>query len=204
MVLFISKYGYKYRYKMFLSSGFPVGRLVLRAGTILYRARKITDNLPWLQSYKCADTDKTGLYFSDDPILCIGMGIEYQSDVVLGRFRLLRSIALYNGKYSFRNIAPERYFREDGSFICHVNATKEENINHYDRNMLPIYKDRDIVYVTDGSNLNEIFICDADLQYLEFEYAKTLSLDCIKKYIRYGNESFANFQNRSGAMCQKN
>jgi len=161
-------------------------KIKLRAGTTIYRARMVTDELPWLQAYKCGDTDKTGLYFSDSYLLCLGMGPEYLSDMVLCTYVTTRPLILYRGKYSFRDINPERYFREDGSFICNVDLADSENINHYDPDMLPIYDGRDTVYsnLRNSGCLGEIFICDEDLQYLEFEGAETWSLDRIKASIK--------------------
>jgi len=57
---------------------------------------------------------------------------------------------------------------------------------HYDPDMLPIYGGRDTVYdnLLNSGCLGEIFICDEDLQYLEFRGAETWPLNRIKASIR--------------------
>lgn len=131
--------------------------VTLLTGATIYRARATTDSSPALRANVCNDTDKTGLYFSDDPRLCLGMSLEYNYDIYLYEYRVVKPIVLFESKYGFRNINPERYFK-DGCFIPNVNIIDEENINHYDNGAVPIFDG-----VQQSSALGEIFIREHDL-----------------------------------------
>ncbi len=152
---------------------------ILPAGSIIYRARNALDESHHLKANRCDDTDKIGLYFSDCPILCMGMAIEYGVDIHLCTYRVERSIILYNGKYSFREINPERFFK-NGKFIVDVKILRDENICHYDTDALPIYDGVSMHHMIRDENMfGEIFICEDELENLTLLDVKELSLKMV-------------------------
>lgn len=138
------------------------------AGTIIYRARNILDNSNYTNPNKDPDTDKFGLYFSDAIELCQMMALEYQQELVICEFKITKTIKLFNGKYSFRNINNSRYFDKNGKFIPNVDILENENINHYDLDSLPIIENVDEYFQNIHMEFGEIFINVNDLQFVQF------------------------------------
>lgn len=156
---------------------------VLPVGTILYRARNAADPSYCLDPNECQDTGKIGLYFSDDRLLCVGMAIEYQVDIHLCVFVVTSPIVLYKGKYCFRDINPERYFK-DGAFQFDVDVIEEENISHYDQDALPIYDKVEEVHADQNEDLfEEIFISSSELDCLALLEVEELALEECKKLV---------------------
>jgi len=74
-----------------------------------------------------------GIYFSKNKYTPLGMILEYNKPMYLCKYKIKKDIKLYNGKYIFRSLEPERYYRtiEDwrkGKFIFNINP--RESINH--------------------------------------------------------------------------
>jgi hypothetical protein len=138
------------------------------AGSIIYRARNILDKSEYTNPNKDPDTDKIGLYFSDAIELCQMMEIEYNQKLVICKYQITKPIKLFNGKYSFRNINPSRYFDENGNFIPNVDILESENINHYDLNMLPIIENANEYFQNIHMEFGEIFINNHDLEFVQF------------------------------------
>lgn len=146
---------------------------VLPAGTVIYRARSANDPTFHLDANHCGDTGKTGLYYSDYKLLCIGMAVEYQKDIHLCTYLVERPIVLYEGKYSFRGINPERFLNG-----LDVEVIPEENISHFDAEAIPIYEEADQVHRSQPDNLfGEIFIAEGELQGLTFMHMEEISLE---------------------------
>lgn len=108
-------------------------KLVIYPGAILYRCQ--IEEEPDIQFRECCDTGKTGCYLTDS--LNIASGIAYEKKSLSKRFfihhyRVVKFLRLPRGKYSFRNISPERYFDESGNLILDVEVNKNENISHYE------------------------------------------------------------------------
>jgi hypothetical protein len=80
--------------------------IVLRKYTILYRsAIDICEDLIKCKK-KCSDTNKEGVYFSDNIIIPIGMSFEYfhcdfPKEPFIGKFIVTEDIALFIDKYSY-------------------------------------------------------------------------------------------------------
>ncbi len=159
-------------------------RIVLLPGMVIYRARSIQDKSLALQANHCLETDKVGLYFSDDSRICLGMAIEYGIDIELYSYVVTREIELFEGKYCFRMINPDRYFAEDGSFVPNVPILDEEMIGHYDPSSLPIYEGASEVHANDQDFLGEIFIVHEDLDSLAVLDSQELSLEVIKRLLQ--------------------
>lgn len=152
---------------------------VLPAGSIIYRAHNTEDPSAYLNANYCEDTGKTGLYFSDKKKLCMGMGVENGVDIALCTYRVKQSIVLYEGKYSFRNINPDRYFR-DGRFLCDTDVISEENISHFDQSAIPVFDGAERIYGgQSGEFLGEIFICDRELENLMLLDVEEIQLERI-------------------------
>lgn len=150
---------------------------VMPAGTIVYRARNAMDPTFHLSPNECEDTGKTGLYFSDYKLLCVGMALEYQTDIHLCMYKTVRSVVLFGGKYCFRDINPERYFK-DGVFQFNVNIVEDENINHFDQGAVPIYDNVETAHRGQSEDLfGEIFIGGSELDCLELLGVEELTLE---------------------------
>lgn len=105
-------------------------------GTLLFRSYRTTKDL---KPYRCNDTGKHGLYYANYPLLSIAMALEYEQDMKLQCYATTMDICATNGKYSFRNMNPHRYFDKDGTMILHVQPLENENISHFDHAMGPMF-----------------------------------------------------------------
>jgi len=105
----------------------PKGEILFRTAPSICNYKNIElcyDNL-----MKCSDSGKTGIYFGRLPIIAISMCIEYNKLMEFGVFKVLEDIIVYKDKYGFREINPERYYK-DNKLIPYVSVKEEENINH--------------------------------------------------------------------------
>lgn len=130
----------------------------LKAGTLLYRFSKEKKE----STYKCNDTGKEGLYFSNNKIIPLGMCLEYNNPGFIHTYQLKRDIILYKGKYSFRKLEFERFYENLENFKKN-NFTKNINpyinYNHLDKNIYPIHNEFNKNFWKRKSlNNHEIFI----------------------------------------------
>jgi len=141
-------------------------------GTILYRATTYPTRLGLR---KCTDTGKYGVYLGSSQLLCRGMGFEYGCDMYQSRYITKKPIAVFRGKYGFRDIEPDRFYvcQESGMIRPGVRISPTTNINHFDFEAHPI--DDSVQYrgETDG----EIFISN------EKDLSKLRLIDC--RYVRH-------------------
>jgi len=69
------------------------------------------------------------------------MALEYKKDMFFGSFVTIQDMYVQWGKYSFRDIYPERYFDENGKFIPNVKILDDENISHIDDGITPLFEE---------------------------------------------------------------
>jgi hypothetical protein len=50
----------------------------------------------------------------------MGMVLEYNQDLVLGKYKLEKDLYVICGKYSFRLLDPKSFFKENGDLILRV------------------------------------------------------------------------------------
>jgi hypothetical protein len=144
---------------------------VIIPGTILYRCQIEEDSEIIFR--KCCDTGKMGCYLT--PSRHIAEGIAKEKKNLSNRFfihtyRVVKEFSLPLGKYSFRNIHPERYFDKSGKMFLNVEPQKDENISHYD-----------FIYAIDSDNDDEgmeIFIIK-DEEKDSIEYIESEIIDLI-------------------------
>jgi hypothetical protein len=157
--------------------------MIIPEGTFLYRTSIGEETLT---AKLDEDTDKTGLYFANYPLLAMGMALEYNTDMIFNVYRLKKSVVVYDGKYSFRTMHQDRYFNEHG-FIPNVNILESENINHLDREALPIINNGEYDFHQNLTNRNEfhgeVFIAKHDLDKIEKVAQYKLSVDRLKAVI---------------------
>tara|TARA_B100000886_G_scaffold328071_1_gene276126 strand:- start:1377 stop:2294 length:918 start_codon:yes stop_codon:yes gene_type:complete len=89
------------------------------------------------QVRKCIDTGKIGIYLSEDILLSLAIMLENNEVMEIGAFTLCKNIVIPKGKYAYRNINPERYFK-DGEIKPNVEVDPEDNISHIDCGLLPL------------------------------------------------------------------
>lgn len=116
--------------------------VTIPAGTTLYRtADDICSYNPKTicnRKAKCSNTDKVGIYFSTYILQALGMCAEYNRNLQLGIFKTTHPITVRIGKYSYRDIHPERH-----SIIQANSLLPNEQIGHFNRNMEPIIEYND-------------------------------------------------------------
>jgi hypothetical protein len=108
-------------------------KIIIPSGTILYRAAdNICEYSKSLIKMKqiCTNTGKKGVYLSTYLLQSLAMAIEYNRNLQLGIFKTVKPISITEGKYSFRNIHPERYYDNKGNLILNVTPLKNEMISH--------------------------------------------------------------------------
>lgn len=150
--------------------------ITLPKNTILYRT---SINNEGISPKYDSDTAKTGLYFSNYPILALSMSIEYDVDMILKVYKTTKEMYLYNGKYSFREINKNRYYVEN-TLIFNVSVQPEENVNHFDNTLYPIV-DFDFELRTNKTDdQGEIFLNNVSL--LNIELVKTYEVSKAKLY----------------------
>lgn len=89
-------------------------------GTTIYLAipneqSHLPQTLMGTMGTECQDTGKTGIYFSDNELIPLGIILERQEVMKLVAYKLSRPLTCYNGKYSFRTLDRTRMYasRED-------------------------------------------------------------------------------------------
>ena len=85
-------------------------RITLPKGTKLYGTYPTTCNE--LEARYDEETGKYGKYFSTDVYIPLGMILEYNNPANLCTFELLEDIECYVGKYSFRQLEADRFYKK--------------------------------------------------------------------------------------------
>ncbi len=133
---------------------------------------------------KCSDTDKMGIYFGNMPILAIAMSLEYNKLMDIGIFKIKRDklkplLKKRKGKYAYRQMHPERYFTSiTKKFIPNVPLLPEENVPHFDCDILPLKNKTDLL-LPDAKNeelraMNscEIFLTEKEIKEIKLKLHK--------------------------------
>ena len=113
------------------------------------------------------------------------MAIEYGEDLELGVFETTAPIKVMNGKYAFRYIHPERYFKDDGSVIAGVKLKKDENVSHIGETY-PILDFKKHVRFDKDLDLDngEVFLASTeDLKKVKMIKTYRFSVDDLKKFL---------------------
>jgi hypothetical protein len=161
---------------------------LIPAGTILYRASpdicSYGSNL-CNQKRQCENTTKTGVYFSTYILQALAMAIEYDRDLELGIFVTTAPISVRIGKYSFRNIHPERWKIWPKNHILIEN----ENISHFNSDMQPIITFNNVPINYAQFDLNpgegELFLTKKEeLDAIRLEETYKISVDALKRLIK--------------------
>jgi hypothetical protein len=167
--------------------------ITLRKGTKLYRAAKS----PEVSLRHCDDTDKTGAYFAIDPLTAIAMSLEYNKSMSLSVYELTSAITFTEGKYSFRDIHPERYYNKSGEVKPGVDLKPDENINHIDYKTNPLNHEMEPIQLYFKQKHGEVFIANQkDLDKVKLIDTKYIKLDKLKKFV----DNHTNIVNRLGTF----
>ena len=163
--------------------------VTIPAGSILYRA---SDNICSYgskicnQKRKCSNTTKNGVYFSTYILQAIAMSIEYNRDMELGIFRTTVPMTVYIGKYSFRNIHPERW---NPRWPANHLILENENISHFNTEMEPIieYNNIPIDYALFDldAGMGELFLTKKEeLDNIELIETYKIKVDVLKAFLK--------------------
>jgi len=164
-------------------------QVTIPAGTLLYRASDNVCNYTSKicnQKRRCSNTTKTGIYFSTYILQAIAISIEYGRDLELGIFTTKAPITVYVGKYSFRNIHPERWnYKWPTGHIIQEN----EEISHFNSKMEPIieYNNISMVYpIFDiTADMGELFLTKKEeLDNIELLETYKIKVDVLKAFLK--------------------
>lgn len=203
---YYSKYlKYKKKYidlKLNLEGGSPTFiKIKKNEFPLLYRsAPAICDYKTTIPTIKCSDTNKIGVYLTDNPLISIAMCLEYDILLEIGVFEVLEDLNLTEGKYSFRDINPSRYFDENENLILYVNPLPEENISHIEK-IFPLKKNKltneidDLLpyYMEENWNAHEVFLTNCEIRKIrlkktyKFNPKKIKNTDDLLMYIQRNN-----------------
>ena len=125
-----------------------------------------------MEPYRCNDTGKVGIYFSDTEWIPIGMVLEYNKPLRLLKYKTNVPIVLYRGKYTFRYLEPNLFFESnedmrEGNFRLNTDPEESQYWNHIDYGAFPKHEifDHDFWRTSQDS---EIFITDMnEIQFVE-------------------------------------
>ena len=102
--------------------------LWFRSAPEIYKYNSIESGM--LNTQKCTDTGKNGIYFGNRMIISISMCLEYNKLLEFGMFQLMDDINISDDKYAFRQINPHRYLDIENNLIPYVDVIDKENISH--------------------------------------------------------------------------
>lgn len=111
------------------------------------------------------ETGKTGIVFSTFPLFSLGQVLreevnEYKKNMFFGIYRITQDLTVPIGRYSFRNMNPNRFFNWRGDFVPNVDVLPEENICHFE-NESNIFSDRDDSFILNKEEHDgELFITE--------------------------------------------
>jgi len=164
-----------------------VDSFILPKGTFLYRTQPEKYNGEVISLYD-NDTGKKGIYFSNSKHIPIGMILEYKKTLELCLYQTNKDLKLYNGKYAFRDLEPELFYKnfkkwEKGK--NHSNSPRQKIYwNHYDNGAYPI----DNIFsgencdIWEKINIAEIFITDCDdIKFIKSE--GLITMEYAKQYL---------------------
>tara|TARA_B110001450_G_scaffold76101_1_gene72391 strand:+ start:1307 stop:1975 length:669 start_codon:yes stop_codon:yes gene_type:complete len=143
---------------------------------LLYRMQP--PNISNITPMPCDDTGKTGIYFSDKVLIPLGMMLEYcekYPTMELIVVRLTQDVDSFDGKYSFRDLNPSKYFDDNGDMRSNVEIDPTENINHVDELAFPLQGDEvNPLFLNDHIDYGrEIFLTDTSM----FEIIERVEID---------------------------
>jgi DNA 3'-phosphatase len=169
-----------------------VESFILPAGTILYR----TQNPKQVGTYPIDDRDtgKTGIYLANSRHIPFGMILEYKKPLKLNVYKTTKDIKLYVGKYSFRSLEPELFYKNFKKWQQRKNhmadPVNKAYWNHFDNEAWPIddnvFSPSNIEifenYLINGVQMGEIFITDPkDIEFIKSEGVVTVK--AAKKWL---------------------
>ncbi len=122
-------------------------KITIPEGSLLYRvADKVCvytlSNIK-CTTRKCGDTGKRGVYFANYLLMALAMATEYSRDMQLGVFITTRTITVYKGKYTYRNIKPNKPILPPNPLLPPSNSSDkslspDRHIGHFNDEMLPL------------------------------------------------------------------
>tara|TARA_Y100001933_G_C18821199_1_gene489304 strand:+ start:85 stop:807 length:723 start_codon:yes stop_codon:yes gene_type:complete len=154
-----------------------VEKYTLPKGSILYRTQPVECNS--IKCLHCEDTGKNGVYFGDGLIIPLGMILEYNKPMYLCAYETTQDIELYKGKYSFRELEPERFFtkyyktqtQRDRNFVINVDPIK--TYNHVDDSLLPEHELFENEIWNKHLSEKEYFITKKDIHKIKLVFTNT-------------------------------
>jgi len=144
-------------------------KVTLPKGTKLYGTYPTTCNE--LEARYDEETGKHGKYFSTGIYIPLGMILEYDNPANLCTFELLEDVECYVGKYSFRQLEADRFYKkyEDAptkkgkkdKFVYDTDPIK--SYNHFDDKVFPLHDLFDDNSLWDGTE-GEVFLTAESLK----------------------------------------
>ncbi len=110
--------------------------VIIPSGTFLYRsADKVcvyNPNHIKCTRRQCSNTGKNGIYFGNYLLVALAIATELNRDLELGVFFTTKDIKIKKGKYTYRQIYPERFREFHAGEGSHPNILlPNENIGHF-------------------------------------------------------------------------
>jgi len=191
-------------------------KITIPEGSLLYRvADKVCvytlSNIK-CTTRKCGDTGKRGVYFANYLLMALAMATEYSRNMQLGIFITTRTITIYKGKYTYRNIKPDRPIIPLAAPAASATKSLSPNrhIGHFNDEMLPLLynntgTERNIF---DVHNEGELFITSPrDLANIKLLATYKLNTEQLKAVISgQSNEDInrydINFYLREGVLTR--
>jgi hypothetical protein len=151
--------------------------MIIPIRTILFRAAETLEEHPTPRFDP--DTSKTGVYFAmNTPYLSETMSVEYNRDLIVGVYQLMKRIKVPKGKHTAwqaecddKGLAPER-----GRHVA-----PEYNWSHIDKNMNATHHG-----IVDAPRESaELFLNPEDLQYVKFITSYRITVqEAVQKWER--------------------
>lgn len=114
--------------------------VIIPSGTFLYRgaSKACVYNPSHIKCTRreCSNTGKTGIYFGNYLLVALAIATELNRDLELGVFVTTKDIKVKKGKYTFREIHPERFAAFYAGEEPHPNTLlPNEDIGHFNNTM---------------------------------------------------------------------
>jgi hypothetical protein len=166
---------------------------------------------------ECGDTGKVGIYFATIPILSLAICLEYDKLLEFGIFKTTDEIKISKGKYMFRFLHPERYFKvgrlpenqdEFDDIIDNVKTQSDDFISHIQCELEPLIEYNQeqntasylIEDETKSKELHDKGSCEV---FLTDQYGDLKKIKFIQGYI-FNNEKIKNVRKDILEYMQKN